>query len=124
MFLLAFFLKGAVQTVGDVDGGWLDLDRFPLGGDVRRRRVQIQELDGVGCDPGRWATAAGFILSYEMGVFFNSSKSQRAMGLFHLMVMPGVFFAGGRQRRGFPASSACSGFRDWHVILIFFLDPL
>jgi hypothetical protein len=26
MFLLAFFLKGTVQVVGDVDGGRLDLD--------------------------------------------------------------------------------------------------
>jgi hypothetical protein len=51
----------------------------------------------VGCDPDRWATADSFILSYEMGVFFDSSKSQRALGLFQLMVMPGVFFAtGGR----------------------------
>jgi hypothetical protein len=97
MFLLVFFLKGAVQSVGDVDGGRLDLDRFSLGGGVRRRRVQIQELDRVGCDPDRWATADSFILSYEMGVFFDSSKSQRALGLFQLMVMPGVFFAtGGR----------------------------
>jgi hypothetical protein len=75
----------------------------------------------MGRVPNRWATADGFILSYDMGVFFDSSKSQWVMGLLQLMVMPGVFFAGGGRRRGFRASSACSGSRDWDAIFFWIL---
>jgi hypothetical protein len=120
MLLLVLFLKGAVQLLGDVDGGWLDLPRFPLGGAVRRWGGLIQELDGVGRGPGRWATAVGFILSSDMGIYFNSSKSQWAMGLLQLKVMPDVFFVGGGQRRRLRASSACKGSGDWVAIFIFF----
>jgi hypothetical protein len=51
-----------------------------LGGIVRRRRVKVQGLEGLGCDPGRCATANGFIPSFAAGVYFDSSKSQWAMG--------------------------------------------
>jgi hypothetical protein len=96
-----FFLKGTVQTLVDVDGGRLDLDRFPLGGGVRRWRVQIQELDEVGCVPGRWATADGFIPSYEIGVFFDFSKTSGRWAFSSSWRCSAVFFAGGGRRRGF-----------------------
>jgi hypothetical protein len=74
----------------------------------------------VGRGPGRRATAVGFIPSSETGVYFDSSKSQWAMGLLQLRVMPGVFFVGGGWRRRRRASSACIGSRDWVAIFIFF----
>jgi hypothetical protein len=120
MLLLVLFLKGVVQFLGDMDGGRLDLPRFPLGGAVRCRRGWIQELDGVGRSPGRCATAVGFILSSKTGVYFDSSKSQWAMGLLQLKVTSGVFFVGGGWRRRLRASSACIGSGDWVAIFILF----
>ena len=53
MLLLPFFLKGADQTAGAVDGGRLDLAPFFLGGGSRRYQAQIQELEGAGHGLGR-----------------------------------------------------------------------
>ena len=60
MLLLPFFLKGADQTAGAVDGGRLDLAPFFLGGGSRRYQAQIQELEEAGHGPGRCATADGY----------------------------------------------------------------
>jgi hypothetical protein len=94
MFLLAFFLEGTVQVVGDADGSQLDLARCPLGGAVRRQRVKVE---GSGRDPSRWVTADGFIPSSTTGVFFDSYESQWAMGSLQLKVVLILFFGAGGQ---------------------------
>ena len=43
--------------------------------------------------------ADGFILFPMTGVYFDSFQSQRAMGLFQLIVVFGFFFDGGGWRR-------------------------
>jgi hypothetical protein len=103
MLLLPFFFTNAKVAVGVADGGRLDLARSPLGGAGRRWRAWIQELEKLGRGPGRWATADGSIPSSRTGVYFDSSKSQRAMELLQLMVAHVVFFGGGGRHR--PSSS-------------------
>ena len=98
MLLLPFWFKGAGCAAGVVDGGRLGLSRSSLSGGLRRWRAQIQEWDGLGRGPGRWATADGFISSLVTSVYFGSFQSLWAMGLVLLKVMPGVFFFGGSQR--------------------------
>jgi hypothetical protein len=98
MLLLPFWFKDPGCAAGVVDSGRLDLSRSSLSGGLRRWRAQIQEWDGSGRGPGRWATADGFIPSFATGVFFGSFQSLWAMGLFLLMVMPDVFFGGGGRR--------------------------
>jgi hypothetical protein len=71
---LPFFLKDADQAAGVEDGGQLDLAPFSLDGGGRRCRAQVQELEGAGRGPGRWATADG-------SLYFDSCQSQCAMGL-------------------------------------------
>jgi hypothetical protein len=63
----------AGQALGFLDGGWLYLGRFPLGGGGRQRRAKIQEREELGRRPGRYATAEGFF-------YFDSNKSRCAMG--------------------------------------------
>ncbi|CAN6331998.1 unnamed protein product [Urochloa humidicola] len=94
-WFLPFCFKDAGCAVGDVVGGRLDPARFPLGDAGRRRRGRIQELDGLGRGPGRWATADGFISSSGTGVYFGSFQSQRAMELAQFTVALGVFLGGG-----------------------------
>ena len=98
MLLLPFWFKDAGCAAGVVDGGRLDLPRSSLSGGLRRWRAQIQEWDGSGRGPGRWATADVFIPSLVTGVYFGSFQSLWAMGLILLKVMPGVFFFGGGRR--------------------------
>jgi hypothetical protein len=43
-----------------MDVGRLDLARPSLGNDGRQWRNQIQELEGLGRGPDRWATANSF----------------------------------------------------------------
>ena len=121
MLLLPFCFKDAGCAAGAVEGGWLVLPWSSLGGGVRRWRAQIQEQDGSRRGLGRWATADGFIPPFATGVFFDSFQSLWAMGFFLLKVMPDVFFGGGGRRQGRRVPSACSGFRDFIVISIFYL---
>ncbi|RLN22230.1 hypothetical protein C2845_PM07G39430 [Panicum miliaceum] len=98
MFLLAYvFFKGVEQAVGVVDGGRLDLAPSSFGGKDRRWRAPIQELEWLGCVPGRWAIAEGFF-------YFDSFQSHCAMGLLQLKVVFVVFFGGGGRRPGGRAS--------------------
>jgi hypothetical protein len=76
--------KGYRTSVGDVVGGWPNLAQSSLGGGGRRWRVKIRELEMLGCGPGRWATADGFIN-------FDSAQSLCAMGPLLLVVVFGFF---------------------------------
>jgi len=73
----------------------------------------------LGCSPGRWVIADGFILFFGMGVYFDSFSSQRATGLLRLKVVLAVLFGGGGRRRGRRASVVREGSRDSDVILLF-----
>ena len=75
MLLLPFCFKDAGCAADVVDGGRMDLPRCSLGGGVRRWRAQIQEWDGSGRGPGRWATHDGFILPFATGVFLGFFQS-------------------------------------------------
>ena len=77
---LPFFLKDADQAAGVEDGGQLDLAPFSLDGGGRRWRVVVHELKSLGCSPGRWATADGYIPSLGMGVYFDSFKASARWG--------------------------------------------
>jgi hypothetical protein len=119
MFPLAPFLKDVVQVVGDVVVGRLDLVRCPRGGGGCRRRAQIQDLERLGCGPGRWATADDIIPSSVSGVYFGSLKSQRAMGSFQVTVVV-VFLDGGAGvwRRGGHTRKVHEESRDFDVIFL------
>ena len=103
--LWPFCFKAAERLVDFVEVWWLDHAQASLDGGGRRWRAVVHELKSLGCSPGRWATADGYIPSLGMGVYFDSFQSQRAMGLFQLGVMPNVFLDDGGRRRGFVASS-------------------
>lgn len=77
----ALFFKAAEQVPGFVEVWWLDQARAFLEGGGRRRRVVVQEPKSLGCGPGRWAIADGYIPSPRMDVYFDSFQSQSAMGL-------------------------------------------
>lgn len=77
--LASIFFEGAEMAEEFMVGAQLDLSLLPFDGDGRQRRAQIQELEELGCGPGRWAIAEGFF-------YFDSNKSQWAMGLLQLMV--------------------------------------
>ena len=88
LLLVSFFFKGTEHASGFVDSRWLDLSQPSLGdGGGCLWRSQIQELEEAGRGPGRWATADGFFN-------FDSSQSQRAMGLLQLKGVL-VFLSGG-----------------------------
>ena len=65
---------------GVVVAAWLDLTLFPPGGDGRRRRAQIRELEKLGRCSGRWVTADGFIPFSMTGVYFDSNKASVRWG--------------------------------------------
>ena len=75
--LVSSFFKGTEQSCRMAGGGWLDLARSSFSDGGRQWRAQIQELEEAGRNPGRWATADGFFN-------FDSSQSQRVMGLLQL----------------------------------------
>ena len=93
MLILSFFFKDAGCAAGVADGGRLDLARSSLGGGGCQWRAQIQELEGLGRGPGRWATADGFFN-------FDSYQSLCAMGFLQLTVRLVFFFDGDGRRRG------------------------
>jgi hypothetical protein len=97
LFPVLFFMD-AGYVVGFVDGGRPNLARSSHGGDARRRRVQIRELEVLGRSPGRRAINDGFIPSSKAGVYFDSTQSKLAKGPLQLMVVL-VFFFGGVDRR-------------------------
>ena len=80
--LWPFCFKAAERLADFVEVWWLDHAQASLDGGGRRWRVVVHELKSLGCSPGRWATADGYILSLGMGVYFDSFQSQRVMGLF------------------------------------------
>jgi hypothetical protein len=83
---------------------------------------RFRGLQGLGCDPGRCATADGFIPSFAVGVYFNSSRSQWAMGSLRLELVLAFFLGGDGRRRGGQALvvPVCEGSRDIAVIFFFF----
>lgn len=72
----------------------------------------IQELELLGCVPGRWVIAKGFY-------YFDSFQSHSAMVLLQLKVVFVSFFAGGGWRRGGRASVVREGSRGSIIILFF-----
>jgi len=72
--LLAFFcFKGTeMDVVWDLVVGRPDLALFFLDGGGCRSRARIWESEVLGRGPGRWVIADGFILFFEMGVYFDS----------------------------------------------------
>jgi hypothetical protein len=115
MLLLAFFCKDVELSVGVVVAGRPDLVQSSLGGGGRWWRAQILELEKLGRGLGRWVIANGFILFPMTGVYFDSFQSQRAMGLFQLMVVFG-FFDGSGRRWGGQSRMVREGSRGINVI--------
>jgi hypothetical protein len=119
MLLLAFFCKDVELSVGVVVAGRPDLVQSSLGGGGHWWRAQILELEKLGRGLGRWVIANGFIPFPMTGVYFDSFQSQRAMGLFQLMVVFG-FFDGSGRRRGGRSRMVREGSRGINVIFSLF----
>ena len=112
LLLVSFFFKGTEQALGLVGGGRLYLSQPFLGGDGGRHwRAQIQELEEAGRGHGRWATADGFFN-------FDSSQSQRAMGLLQLKGVLVFLSGGGGRRRGGRPEEVCGRSRSISVIFV------
>jgi hypothetical protein len=108
MLFLAFVFEDVGRASGFVDGGWLDLARFSIGGGVGRWRAQIQGRRSPGCIPGRCSTNGDFIRTSVLGVLCGSFQSFDAMGFLQIWGNHAVFSddggrrwidGGGRRRR-------------------------
>jgi len=112
LLLVSYFFKGTERALGLVGGGRLYLSQPFLGGDGGRHwRAQIQELEEAGRSPGRWATADGFFN-------FDSSQSQRAMGLLQLKGVLVFLSGGGGRRQGGRPEEVCGRSRSIFVIFV------
>ena len=108
------FCSWATEQAGVLVGVWrLDLPRSFLGGGSRRRRRQIQGLQGLGRRSGRRTTADGFF-------YCDSNQSHGAKGPLQLAVEL-VFLGGGDGggRRGNRLLVDREGSRDLGVIFFF-----
>ena len=110
-----FLFRG--QVVGFVEVGWPDRARLHLGGGGRRWRARIWELQRSGRVPGWWATADG-------NFYYDSFKSQGAMGPRQLMVKIGFFLDGDSWRRRGRLQGFHEGFRGFFAISFFGYSPL
>ncbi|CAN6179544.1 unnamed protein product, partial [Urochloa humidicola] len=114
------FCSKAAEQAGAADDWRLDLIRSSLDGNGRRRRVEVQELRSLGCDPSRCAIADGSILFFGTGVYCDSLQSRQAMEFLQLKDVLGVLSNGGSRRRRSRASLVSQGPRDLVVICLFF----
>ena len=116
LLLVSYFFKGTEHALGLVGGGRLDLSQPFLGGDGGRHwRAQIQELEEAGRGSGRWATADGFFN-------FDSSQSQRAMGLLQLKGVLVFLSGGGGRWRGGRPEEVCGRSRGINVNFVLFVS--